>query len=94
MDRLNRSPDDERLYRAASPLTHVSSTAPPVLLFASRTAIKDHTGVIASRALLEASSASCPSPASQPVTVIFCHGLVDTAAVTALYFDRRSWLIG
>jgi acetyl esterase/lipase len=32
MDRLNRSPDDEKLYRAASPLTHVSSTAPPVLL--------------------------------------------------------------
>jgi hypothetical protein len=27
-------------------------------------------------------------------TVILCHGLVDTAAVTALYFDRRSWLIG
>jgi acetyl esterase/lipase len=33
MERLpNRTPDDEKVYRAASPIAHVSSSSPPVLL--------------------------------------------------------------
>jgi acetyl esterase/lipase len=32
MNRLNQSPEDRKAYRAASPITHVSSSAPPVLL--------------------------------------------------------------
>ena len=32
MNRLNRSPEDQKAFRAASPITYVSSSAPPVLL--------------------------------------------------------------
>lgn len=32
MERLPNTPDDEKVYKAASPITHVSSSSPPVLL--------------------------------------------------------------
>jgi dipeptidyl aminopeptidase/acylaminoacyl peptidase len=32
MERLPNAPDDEKVYTAASPISHVSSSSPPVLL--------------------------------------------------------------